>query len=365
MSFGKTIKNLRHKHDMTQERLADALSISPQAVSRWETDMAMPDISLIVPLCNLFHVTADELLGIDLNRKDEAVKALCDESDKYLNRGYWEKAQEILEDGIRRFPDNCDIIEGLMNVAFRQKSSTGDRKYLEETIKWGEKLLSKSTENHQRHSAIQTLCFSYQDVGRLDEAIKMAESMPYMVLSQEMLLTSLYTGDEAYRARQNLVGNLLNFLSSELRFLQTKLDSGKYAYTADECAVLRDKRIALLNLFFENGDFGLHHTDLCDAHRDQAIYYLKKDDCTKALQHLQLAAEHAIKFITLDKEKHTSLIFRGHGYGSWSAGSSDNNASQLLKEMERSIFDTVRGKEDFIKIKEQLSEYAGKWSIEE
>lgn len=363
MSFGKTIKNLRRKYDMTQERLADTLSISPQAVSRWETDMAMPDISLIAPLCNLFHVSADELLGIDLDRKEEAVKALCDESNKYLNRGYLEKAREILEDGIRKYPDHCDIIEGLMNVAFRQKNSTGDGKYLEETIKWGEKLLSKSTEDHQRHSAIQTLCFSYQYVGRLDEAIKMAESMPYMVLSQEMLLASLYTGDEAYDAKQNLVSNLLNFLSSELRFLQTKLDSGKYAYTADECAVLCDKRIALLNLFFENGDFGYHHVNLYDAYTDQSIYYLKKGDCAKALQHLQLAAEHAIKFITFNKEERTSLVFRGHGHGSWSAGSSDNSASRLLKEMERPIFDVIRDKEDFIKIKEQLSEYAGKWSV--
>lgn len=190
MSFGKTIKNLRRKHDMTQERLADALSISPQAVSRWETDMAMPDISLIAPLCNLFHVTADE------------------------------------------------------------------------------------------------------------------------------------------------------------------------------CAVLRDKRIALLNLFFENGDFGYSHIDLSDIYKDQAVYYLKKGDCPKALKHLQLAAEHAIKFITFDKEEHTSLVFRGHGHGSWSSGSSDNTASHLLKDMERSVFDGIRDKEDFIKIKEQLSEYAGKWCVE-
>lgn len=364
MSFGKTIKSLRRKHDMTQERLADALSISPQAVSRWETDMAMPDISLIAPLCNLFCVTADELLGIDLNRKDEAVKALCDEAHKYLSRGYFEKAREILGEGMKRFPDNCDIIDVLMSVAFQQKNRTGDQKYLEEAIKLGEKLLSKSTDDHQRHSAIQVLCFSYRDAGRLDEAIKMAEAMPYMVLSQEMLRTPLYTGDEAYRARQNLVANLLNFLSCELRFLQTKLDSDENAYTADECAILRDKHIALLNLFFEDGDFGLYHTDLSDVHRDQAIYYLKKGDCTKALQHLQLASEYAIKFVTLDKKEHTSLIFRGHGYGSWSSVSSDNEASDFLKQMERPVFDAIRDEEGFIKIKEQLSKYAGKWSVE-
>ena len=51
MSFGKTIKKLRREREMTQEQLAEILSISPQAVSRWETDMAMPDISLIAPLC--------------------------------------------------------------------------------------------------------------------------------------------------------------------------------------------------------------------------------------------------------------------------------------------------------------------------
>ena len=59
MSFGKTIKDLRRKHDMTQEHLAEILSISPQAISRWETDMAMPDISLIAPLCNLFNITSN------------------------------------------------------------------------------------------------------------------------------------------------------------------------------------------------------------------------------------------------------------------------------------------------------------------
>lgn len=68
MSFGTKIKNLRRDHNMTQENLAEILSISPQAISRWETDMAMPDISLIAPICNLFNITADELLGISLAR---------------------------------------------------------------------------------------------------------------------------------------------------------------------------------------------------------------------------------------------------------------------------------------------------------
>ena len=43
MSFGETIKDLRRNSNMTQEKLAEMLSISPQAVSRWETNIAMPE----------------------------------------------------------------------------------------------------------------------------------------------------------------------------------------------------------------------------------------------------------------------------------------------------------------------------------
>ena len=50
MTFGQIIKKLRRDADMTQERLAEVLSVSAQAVSRWETDTGMPDVSLLPPL---------------------------------------------------------------------------------------------------------------------------------------------------------------------------------------------------------------------------------------------------------------------------------------------------------------------------
>lgn len=364
MSFGKTIKNLRRKHDMTQEHLADILSISPQAISRWETDMAMPDISLIAPLCNLFNITSDELLGIDLTRRQETISAICDEADKYSSRGYLEKAREILEDGLRKYPDNCDIIYNLMYVSSFQKDSTGDRKYLDEAIKWGEKILEQSTVDHQRHGAIQILCYSYRDVGRLDEAVKMAESMPFMALSREMLLSNIYSGDKAYDSKQSKAANLLQFLSNSLFFMQTKLDSGELAYTPEEEATLRDKRIAFLHLLFENGDFGFYHTHLSDTHREQAFYYAQKEDYGKALHHLSLAAEHAIKFITSVNEDCTSLVFRGMYRGSWCTSSSENEASRLLKKMESKVFDKIRENKEFSIITERLSEYADNWRTE-
>lgn len=62
-NIGQRIKELRKKNDLTQETLADFIGITYKAVSKWECGMTVPDISLIMPLSRILHVTADELLG--------------------------------------------------------------------------------------------------------------------------------------------------------------------------------------------------------------------------------------------------------------------------------------------------------------
>ena len=95
MTFGQKIKLLRREASMTQENLAELLSISPQAVSRWETDVAMPDISLLPPIANLFDVTTDYLLGMETYQKDLR-KAEFDEAfDKYWECDDKEKNYQI------------------------------------------------------------------------------------------------------------------------------------------------------------------------------------------------------------------------------------------------------------------------------
>ena len=60
--IGKTIKQLRKEHNLTQEKLAEKLNVSAQAVSKWENGSNMPDITLLVDIADCFNVTVDELL---------------------------------------------------------------------------------------------------------------------------------------------------------------------------------------------------------------------------------------------------------------------------------------------------------------
>ncbi|WFR58903.1 helix-turn-helix domain-containing protein [Anaerocolumna sp. AGMB13025] len=67
VSIGKKIKYLRKLKGITQEELSDVLHISYQAISKWENEVAQPDISIIPVIANYFGVTIDELFGFKLN----------------------------------------------------------------------------------------------------------------------------------------------------------------------------------------------------------------------------------------------------------------------------------------------------------
>ncbi len=63
-TLGKRIAALRKNQGWTQEQLGEKVGVSAQAVSKWENDLACPDITTLPLLANLFGVTTDELLGV-------------------------------------------------------------------------------------------------------------------------------------------------------------------------------------------------------------------------------------------------------------------------------------------------------------
>jgi len=62
MIIGAKIAACRKRAGMSQEKLANELNISRQAVSRWETGEAVPDTEKVIQLSRIFHVTTDYLL---------------------------------------------------------------------------------------------------------------------------------------------------------------------------------------------------------------------------------------------------------------------------------------------------------------
>ena len=257
MSIGTTIKKLRRDREMTQEVLAEYLGVSVSAVSQWEADKTSPDLSLIAPLCHLFSVSADILLEIDLAEKKEQIAAIIAEANALGSRGYNREAYNLLSDGHKRFPDDFEIMYYLMYNAFWLTDSdcTDEERtqYQNTAIQIAERTLESCTIDSNRHGAIQILCCLYPRIGKTDRAIELANSMPPISVSQEVLLSFIGTGETKYRAKKAEIDTYIQFLSVSMADYYLADDNGTPYYSEDDNAVLRDKQIAFLTLMFEDG----------------------------------------------------------------------------------------------------------------
>lgn len=82
LELGSRISSYRQNKNMTQEELANRIGITPQALSKWERNQSLPDITLLISLCNVLEISADCLLGTDAQKITERTDK--DTEDKIL-----------------------------------------------------------------------------------------------------------------------------------------------------------------------------------------------------------------------------------------------------------------------------------------
>lgn len=71
MTLGEKIQKLRKDHNLSQEKLAEILNVSRQALSKWELGSSVPEVEKIVLLSRYFNVTTDYLLKDDWSERSE------------------------------------------------------------------------------------------------------------------------------------------------------------------------------------------------------------------------------------------------------------------------------------------------------
>ena len=68
IEIANRLVELRKKHNLSQEQLAEKLGLSRQAVSKWERAEASPDTSNLILLARLYNISLDELLDTEIGR---------------------------------------------------------------------------------------------------------------------------------------------------------------------------------------------------------------------------------------------------------------------------------------------------------
>ena len=104
LNIGMKIRELRHRNGRTQEALAEALGVTSQAVSRWESGGSYPDMEMMPAIANYFHVSIDALFGYYDDREDK-IKTILDRASSLIDhQGFVFRlsGESHAEDGFRR-----------------------------------------------------------------------------------------------------------------------------------------------------------------------------------------------------------------------------------------------------------------------
>lgn len=313
MTIGEKIKKLRQKDNITQEKLAEYLGISFQSVSKWENNIALPDVTLIVPIANFFGVTTDELFDRDQAHEDAEVEEYNDRSLKFQNKGMVKENLELWREAVKKYPKNFACLSQLEYALFStlhiNYPDEEKAKNAEEAVNICERILSDCTDNDLRNSAIQTLTYIYSN-NRLPLADEEKSEKYAMMASgfhtcREVLLEQAYYTDEGNKkAEARKHHNNLIFMDSIVMNIEYT------GNTAEEKIFAIESALTLWKTLIYDGNYLFFHNRIFNLHRRISLAHAELGHRDETMEHLKLAKFHADKHDNLEPgEKNYTSIF--------------------------------------------------------
>lgn len=321
-SIGKNIKRLRRARNFTQEELAELIGVTPQAVSKWESEAGLPDISQIPPLSAVFGVSADEILGINVEKNEKIIDEIINDSCKLSTAGEHEKSAAVLEKGLSKFPHSHKLMAQLAKIKNIMPGNSN------EAVRLCKRVLDECGDKEICDNALCDLIFAYDTLGDHKRAIECAKKLPSVYYSREehlMYLLNADAGNEREEAIENL-RDYVEFCTDRLMLCLEKLSGIVSRYTTEERLKLLSQLVTIGETIFCDGDYDFDAQFIAIGYRRMAEIYAAAFDAEKTLASLEKESLLRICFDTYEKHKiniKTSPAVRGcpaaqylHGNGS-------------------------------------------------
>ena len=227
LTIGTNIRELRRKHHITQEQLADKLGVSYQSVSRWENDTSYPDMELLPALSRIFSVSIDHLLGVSEEDKNDKVIELLKLFSKAANEPWDRETLISVIVALRRDYPECLSIVQMFELSV-QKGLYRDPAVLAELRLTADELIMH-TPDVWIHDQIVLYMARMEDDAHIEDFLRKYASVTD--LSRDVLLQNRYQTrmeyDKLEQVRQsNLYTGLDRLFDSSLQGWQ---DIGKPA----------------------------------------------------------------------------------------------------------------------------------------
>lgn len=227
MDIGKKIKELRKSKGITQEQLAQSLGVSFQAVSKWETNITLPDITLVPILASYFGISTDELFNFDINKMQSEVEGIVEDAHNYIENDP-AQGRKILENGLKKYPENAVLLNSLLYVINYSENP-------DETIAVANKIIEKTSRNNLKYEALRFLAYAYRVKGDMKSAKDAIEQIPEIYFNKLTEMAYLLSGEEKLNAaqKQKLI-SLENLIQMMWKIAEYYAETGEYSKAIEE-----------------------------------------------------------------------------------------------------------------------------------
>lgn len=197
-NLGSKIKELRKRRNISQEVLAEALCVSFQAVSKWETGAALPDVTLIPAIASFFGVTTDELFDYDRYKAEAKIEEIvCKAAD--LRNDKPEEAEAIIREGLKQFPGNDILLNNLLYTLRAPERS-------DEAAAICRSLVEATSDDAVKYDALRILAEIYASKGELSLCEETLEKIPEIYFTKLELVAELLNGEKSLEAAKAQFG---------------------------------------------------------------------------------------------------------------------------------------------------------------
>lgn len=327
VNLGEKIKQLRKRDGRTQEELAKALSVTNQAVSRWEANGGFPDMTLIPSIANYFHITIDELFGYDGAREQRKNEILKKAEEETRSDGDNSEIICFLRDAAREFPSDADILYRLghtlaiqlaqnknLSVSFPNKYAEFDVEhnkndvYVRESISVFERLLTlEEASVSQKSFAVLNLVPLYNATGQEQAAVALADKQVGIDSCKEFLLMLAASGRERSVISCSVMIAFLRYLKWNAIWT---IGNDKEIRSSQKAIDLLLSIVNVYNTVIDDGRFGAMHSDLSDLYASCTVIADRMKDTVKAKDFFALAYTHRSEYDKIRRSK-------TYKYSSW------------------------------------------------
>jgi len=290
VKLGEKIRELRKQRGISQEKLAEHLGVTFQAVSKWESGATMPDVLLIPAIANYFHVSTDELFGYDNDREtrlESCIEKFHEMRGDSVNGDFKtsiEEQESFMRQTLTEFPNEWKLQMRLAWVleskAIEERANGKDTGSLKEAVALLAQARNNCDDEGWKDSITSHLADAYTQIGDDENRERLASESSPIFISREMLRA--YSKDEKKHKRYSAEA-VLELIHSIARVID-------WDWTDDP-----DVFIAMAELYkalFGGKDYGLFNSDMVQFYWRAAKQYAKRGDNRRAIECFDLAYEH-------------------------------------------------------------------------